>query len=81
MVHGGIMWMDILVPIDVDIIAKITRFLTNGVKTKYYLENKESDKEIVEEVKMKFVTNSGTRGIIIKDINDPMTKFYTKLTN
>jgi hypothetical protein len=74
-VHGGILWMDRSVPIDVDLIAKITGFPTNGVKPEDYLENKERDKEIAEEVKAQFGTNRGTRGIIIKDINDPVTSF------
>jgi hypothetical protein len=50
-VHGGILWMDMLVPIDVDLISNITRFPTNGVRPEDYLENKERDKEIAKEVK------------------------------
>jgi hypothetical protein len=29
-VHGGIMWMDMLVPIDLNLIANITVFPTSG---------------------------------------------------
>jgi hypothetical protein len=43
------------------------------------LENKERDKEIVEEVKEEFRKNIGNMGIVIKDINDPATRFATKL--
>jgi hypothetical protein len=68
-----------VVPIDVDLIAKITGFLPSGVKPEDYLDNKARDKEIAEEVKAQFRTNRGTRGIIIKDINDPATKFSTNL--
>jgi hypothetical protein len=78
-VHGGILWMDRLVPIDVDLIAKITGFPTSGVNPEDYLDNKSRDKEIAEEVKAQFGTNRGTRGLIIKDINDHATKFSTKL--
>jgi hypothetical protein len=39
-VHGGILWMDRTVPIDVSLISKITGFLTCGTQPKEYLENK-----------------------------------------
>jgi hypothetical protein len=39
-VHGGIMWMDRLVPIEVDFIAKITGFPTSGTQPEEYIENK-----------------------------------------
>jgi hypothetical protein len=64
--NGGILWMDRLVPIDVDLISKMTRFPTSGVKHKNYLENKERDKKIVEEVKEHLEKNMGTKGIIIR---------------
>jgi hypothetical protein len=50
-VHGGILWMDNLVPIDVYLIANITGFPTNGINPEDYLENKAKDKEIAKEVK------------------------------
>jgi hypothetical protein len=39
-VHGFIMWMDRLVPIDVVLIAKITGFPSICAQTEEYLENK-----------------------------------------
>jgi hypothetical protein len=69
-VHGGILWMDRTGPIDVDLIAKIIGFPTSGVKLEDYLDNKARDKEIAEEVKAQFEINRGTKGIIIKDINE-----------
>jgi hypothetical protein len=78
-VHGGILWMDRSVHIDVDLIEKITGFPTSGVKPEDYLENKARDKEIAEEVKAQFGTNRGNRGIVIKDINDPAMRFSMKL--
>ena len=71
--------MDMPFPIDVAFISKITRFPTNGVKPKDYLENKARDKEIAEEVKVHLGTNRVTRGIIIKDSNDPAKKSATTL--
>jgi hypothetical protein len=41
------------------------------------LENKTRDKEIAEEVKAQFGTDRGKRGIVIKDINNPVTRFST----
>jgi hypothetical protein len=66
------------VPIDVDLIAKITGLSTSRVNLEDYLDNKSRDKEIAEEVKAQFRTNRGTQGLIIKDINDHVTKFSTK---
>jgi hypothetical protein len=43
-VHGGILWMDKLVPIDMYLIANIKRFITSGVKPEDYLDNKSRDK-------------------------------------
>jgi len=43
------------------------------------LENKARDKEIVEEVKAQFKTYRGKRGIVIMDINDPMTRFFINI--
>ena len=43
------------------------------------MENKSKDKEIAEEVKAQFGTDSGNKGIVIKDINDPTMRFSTKV--
>jgi hypothetical protein len=50
-VHGGILYMDRLVHIDVALKAKITGLLTVGTQPKEYLDNKAREKEIVEIVK------------------------------
>jgi hypothetical protein len=39
-VHGGILWMDRPVPIDVAMISNIKRFPTIGAQLEEYLENK-----------------------------------------
>jgi hypothetical protein len=49
-VHGGILWMDKSVPIDVDLIAKIIGLSTSDVNPEDYLYNKVRDKEVAEEV-------------------------------
>jgi hypothetical protein len=43
------------------------------------LEIKSRDKEIVEAVKAQFRTDRGNKGIVIKDINDPATRFSTNI--
>jgi hypothetical protein len=50
-IHGGITWMDRLVPIDFDLIDKIIGLPTSGAQPEEYLENKSREKEIAEEVK------------------------------
>jgi hypothetical protein len=52
--------MDKSVLMDVDLIAKITRFPTSGVNPEDYLDNKARDKEIAKELKEQFRTNRGT---------------------
>jgi hypothetical protein len=61
-VHGGILWMDRIVLIDVALIAKITRFPTIGAQPEEYLENKAREKEIAEIMKVQFGTNIGEPG-------------------
>jgi hypothetical protein len=78
-VHGGILWMDKPVQIDVALISKITGFPTFGAQPKNFLENKVHEKELAEQVKAQFHTTRVNRGIIIKEINDNMTRFVSKL--
>jgi hypothetical protein len=70
-VHGGILWMDRPVPINVDLIAAITGLPTDGEKPEKYLEDKTKEKAISDEIKDKYGTYRGNRGIQISDINDP----------
>jgi hypothetical protein len=78
-VHGGILWMDRPVPINVDLIATITGLPTDGEKPEKYLEDKTKEKAISDEIKEKYGTERGNRGIWISDINDPVTRFSTRL--
>jgi hypothetical protein len=59
-IHGGILWMDRPVPIDISLIAKITGFPTIGTQPEEYLENKAQEKEITEIVNVQFGKNMGT---------------------
>jgi hypothetical protein len=79
MVHGGILWMDRPVPINVDLIAKITGIPMDGENPKRYLEDKTKAKSISNEIKAKYGTERGNKGIKISDINDPATRFAARL--
>ena len=77
-VHGGILWMDRPVSINVDLITPITGLPMDGEKPEKYLEDKTKSKEISNEIKAKYGTERGNRGIRISDINDPVTTFDKK---
>jgi hypothetical protein len=79
MVHGGILWMDRLIQLDVALIAKITSLPTFESHPKDYLDNKAREKEIDKLVKAQFGTSRGNKGIFLKDINDNATTFTNKL--
>jgi hypothetical protein len=74
-----VLWMDRPVPINVNLISKLTGLPIDGVKIEKYLDEKTKEKAITEEVKEKFATYRGSRGMIIKNINGLDTKFVTKL--
>jgi hypothetical protein len=78
-VHGGILWMDRLVYLDVELITKITGLPTVGAHPEEYLDNKAHEKDIVELVKSQFGTSRRKRGIFLRDINDNATRFSSKL--
>jgi hypothetical protein len=78
-VHGVFFWMNIPVSIDVDLIVKITNLPTDGVNPEKYLYDKKKQKAIAEEVKDQFGTDKGSRGMIIKSINDPSKIFMTNM--
>jgi hypothetical protein len=78
-VHGGVLWMERLVSIDVDMIAYIIGFPTTGDKPETDLEEKPKEKVIAEEMKNKFNTDKGSRGLIINRINEHVTRLATNL--
>jgi hypothetical protein len=68
--HGGDVWLDKPVPIMVKIIMHITCLPIRGMDPALILDDKSKEKTLVEEMKKKYGTNRGTRGIIIKWINN-----------
>jgi hypothetical protein len=78
-VHKGILWIERSVPININLIAMITGLPIYGEKSDQYLEDKTKVKAISDEMKEKHGAERGNRGIRINDINDPMTRFATRL--
>jgi hypothetical protein len=60
-VHGGLFWMERLVPIYVYLIENITRLPTDGVSPEQYLDEKMKERTIAEEVKSQFDTEGKQR--------------------
>jgi hypothetical protein len=71
--HGGDIWLDKPVPIIVELIVKITGLPIRGMDPALILDNKSKEKALTEEIKKKYGTTMGTRGIIIKWINNATT--------
>jgi hypothetical protein len=79
LVHGGILWMDRHVSIDVELIAEIMGLPIDGAKPEKYMAEKTKEKSMEDEIKKKYGTDRGSMGMIIRNINEPTTKFATKL--
>jgi hypothetical protein len=77
--HGRDLWLDKLVSIDVDLIAHIIGLPSRGMDPAQFLEEKTKEKALAEEMKKKYGTERGTRGIIIKQISDIATKMAAKI--
>jgi hypothetical protein len=77
--HGGFLWLEELVSIDVELISFITGMPSNGEKPKQYLDDKTKEKDLVEEMKKTYGMERGSCGIIIKRINNIATKMAMKL--
>jgi hypothetical protein len=71
--------LDKLVSIDVELIVKITGLPIRGMDPAQFLDDKAREKTLAEEMKKKYGTNRGTRGIIIKRINDVATQLGAKI--
>jgi hypothetical protein len=72
--HGGDTWLDRSIPIIVDIIALITGLPSWGMDPVLILDDKSKEKALAEEMKKKYGTSRGTRGIIIKQIKNTTTQ-------
>jgi hypothetical protein len=64
--HGWDIWFDKPVPINIELIAQITRLTIWGMDPTLILDDKSKEKALVEEMKNKYGTARGTRGIMIK---------------
>jgi hypothetical protein len=71
--------LDKRVSIDIELIAKITGLPIQGMDPELFLDDKTKEKVLAEEMNKKYGTNKGTRGIIIKRINDATTQLGMKL--
>jgi hypothetical protein len=77
--HGGDIWLDRPVPITVDLITQITGLPSPGMDLALIMDDKSKEKAFTEEMKNKYSTTRGTRGIIIKWINNPTTQLGAKI--
>jgi hypothetical protein len=77
--HGGFLWLEQPVSIDVELIALITGLPSMGENPAQYLDDKTKEKSLAEEMKKTYGTERGSCGIIIKRINDATMRMATKL--
>jgi hypothetical protein len=78
--HGGDIWLDKLIMIDVDIITSIIGLPSQGMDPTHFLYDKYRDKALAEEMKKKYGIERGTRGIIFKRINNVATQLGENLS-
>jgi hypothetical protein len=72
--HGVDVWLDKPVPITIELITKIIGLPIRGMDPMLILDDKSKEKALAKEMKNKYGTDRGTRGIIIKRINDVVTQ-------
>jgi hypothetical protein len=77
--HGGYLWVEEPVSIDVELITFITGFPSRGESLMQYLNEKTKEKTLAEEMKKTYGTERGSRRIIIKHISDAAIRLATKL--
>jgi hypothetical protein len=77
--HGGDIWLEKPVPITVEIIAQIIGLSTWGMDPALILDDKYKENTLVKEMKNKYGTDRGTRGIIIKWIKNAATQLGAKI--
>jgi hypothetical protein len=65
-IHRGDIWLDRPIPINVVLIVQITGLPSQGMDPTLILDDKSKEKALAEEMKKKYGTSRGTRGIIIK---------------
>jgi hypothetical protein len=77
--HGGDVWLDKPIPRAVELIMQITGLPIKGMDLALILDDKSKEKKLAEEMKKKYATDRGTRGIINKWINNVATQFGAKI--
>jgi hypothetical protein len=77
--HGGFLWLEEPISIDVELISFITGLSSMGESHVQYLDDKKKAKSLVEEMNKTYNTERGSRGILIKIINDTSTRMATNL--
>jgi hypothetical protein len=78
-IHGGYLWVEEPISIDVEIISFIIGLPSRGENPMQYLDDKTKEKEMVKEMKKTYGTERGSCRIIIKCISDATTRLATKL--
>jgi hypothetical protein len=77
--HGGFLWMEELIYIDMELIAFITSLSSMGESHMQYLDDKTKEKVLTKEMKKTYGTERGSCRIIIKRISGATTRMATKL--
>ena len=72
--HGGDVWLEKPIPITIELITQIIGLPIRGMDPTLILDDKSKEKALAEEMKKKYGTDRGMRGIIIKRINDAATQ-------
>lgn len=76
--HGVNLWLDVIVDITMQLISSITRPLIQGEDMEWLLA-KDSEKDLGQDLYMKYDFVRGERGILISNINDDSVKFFAQL--
>jgi hypothetical protein len=77
--HGGYLWVEEPISIDVELITYITGLPPRGETPTQFLDDKTKEKALAEEMKKTYGTERGSRRIIIKHISDATTRMATKI--
>jgi hypothetical protein len=77
--HGGYLWLEKLISIDVELIAYITGLPSWGEDPTQFLEDKTKEKALVEEMNKEYNIERGSHEIIIRHISDTVKIMATKI--
>jgi hypothetical protein len=77
--HGGFLWMEEPISINIELISIITSLSSMGEIPAQYLDDKTKEKYLFEEMNKTYDIERGLCGIIIKRISDTTIRMATKL--